>query len=82
MIFMKPMRYLLLTAVLTFAVFSVITWTACNKNKCHNVVCLNNGECDGGKCVCPVGFEGLRCEILRGINLFLITMVMIFAAMV
>ena len=61
---MKPMRYLLLTAVLTFAVFSVITWTACNKNKCHNVVCLNNGECDGGKCVCPVGFEGLRCEIL------------------
>ncbi len=29
----------------------------------QNVVCLNGGFCEGGDCVCPVGFEGDSCEI-------------------
>ncbi len=61
---MKPIRNILLTSLIaTLALFSVI-YTSCNKNKCHNVTCLNQGTCDGGYCVCPRGFEGNRCQTL------------------
>jgi hypothetical protein len=59
---MKPIRSILLAAFLTLFVFSAVVYTACNKNKCHNVVCLNLGACDGGNCICPTGFEGNRCQ--------------------
>src|SRR4051812_16937243 len=61
---MKVLRTILLAAVCTLLVFSAVTYTACNKNRCKNVVCVNNGACDAGNCVCPTGFEGARCEIL------------------
>jgi hypothetical protein len=57
-------RNILLTALLTIALFSAISYTACKKDACENVICLNLGACDGGKCVCPTGFEGARCETL------------------
>lgn len=56
-------RNVLLTVFVTLAIFSVITYTACKKDPCENVICLNLGACEGGHCVCPVGFEGPRCEI-------------------
>jgi len=59
-----PMRNIVLTFLLTVALFSAITYTACKKDPCENVICMNLGACDGGKCVCPVGFEGARCEVL------------------
>jgi hypothetical protein len=59
-----PMRNIVLTFLLTIALFSAITYTACKKDPCENVICMNLGACDGGKCVCPVGFEGARCEVL------------------
>jgi hypothetical protein len=61
---MKPIRNILLTLFLTAAVFSAVVYTACNKNKCSKVICLNMGVCDGGNCFCPIGHEGARCEIL------------------
>ena len=61
---MKSLRYILLAAILIISVFSVAVYSGCNKNKCHNVLCLNQGVCDGGTCVCPVGFEGIRCGTL------------------
>lgn len=61
---MKLMRPVLFTAFLALIVFSAVMYTACNKNKCHNVFCLNEGSCDGGSCVCKVGYEGPRCETL------------------
>lgn len=61
---MKPIQSILLTAFLTISVFSIVVYSACNKNKCHNVTCLNQGVCDGGHCVCPRGFEGNRCQTL------------------
>ena len=57
-------RNILLTALLTIALFSAISYTACKKDACENVICLNLGACDGGKCVCLTGFEGARCETL------------------
>lgn len=59
-----PTRNIVLTFLLTIALFSAITYTACKKDPCENVVCMNLGACDGGKCVCPTGFEGARCEVL------------------
>src|SRR5580704_2169466 len=59
---MKSIRSILLTAFLTLSVFSAVIYSACNKNKCDKVVCLNLGVCDGGNCNCPVGYEGNRCQ--------------------
>jgi len=61
---MKPIRSILLTVFLTVTVITAISYSACNKNHCTNVVCQNRGICDGGGCYCPVGYEGIRCEIL------------------
>ena len=61
---MKPMRIILLTSLLTLAFVSAITYTACKKDACNNVVCHNMGTCDGGKCTCPVGYEGPSCDTL------------------
>lgn len=59
-----PLRSILLSALLTIGLFAVISYTACKKDPCKDVICLNLGACDNGKCVCPTGFEGDRCEIL------------------
>jgi hypothetical protein len=61
---MKQNRAILFTVSFAVAIFSVVLYSACNKNKCHDVLCLNQGVCDGGSCVCPVGFEGPRCATL------------------
>ena len=61
---MKPIRSILLTAFLIIVVFFSVIYTACQKDKCNNVVCLNLGVCDGGNCFCLTGYEGLRCEKL------------------
>jgi hypothetical protein len=61
---MKPIRSLLLTVFLMIIAFSSIIYLGCHKDKCHNVVCLHLGVCDGGTCLCDVGYEGSRCEIL------------------
>lgn len=60
---MKPIRSILITALLTCIVFSTVVYTACQKDKCNNVKCQNLGVCDGGNCVCLTGYEGSRCEI-------------------
>ena len=61
---MKSIRAVLLAVFLTLSIFSAVTYTACNKNHCHNVLCLNYGSCDGGSCVCLPGYEGNRCQTL------------------
>jgi hypothetical protein len=60
-----PIRNILITALLTIVLFTAVTYTACKKDACENVICLNLGACDGGACVCPIGFEGVRCEKLN-----------------
>ena len=35
---------------------------SCKRGSCENVTCLNGGTCRNGRCQCPVGFEGVRCE--------------------
>ncbi len=59
---MKTLRYLLISSLFTLGLFSIVTYTACNKDLCKNTVCLNGGSCLDGKCTCPPGVEGVRCE--------------------
>jgi hypothetical protein len=35
---------------------------SCEQGSCENITCLNGGTCRDGRCQCPVGFEGVRCE--------------------
>jgi len=35
---------------------------SCEQGSCENITCLNGGTCRNGRCQCPVGFEGVRCE--------------------
>ncbi len=47
--------------------FSVVFWSACNKEKdppdpCVGVSCENGGTCTSGACRCPNGYEGEYCQ--------------------
>jgi len=35
---------------------------SCEGNKCEDIVCLNGGDCENGRCICPSGRIGLNCE--------------------
>lgn len=59
---MKLIRPVFFTLLSTLSIFAAVVYTACNKDKCKDVICLNLGACDGGVCKCPVGYEGDRCQ--------------------
>lgn len=43
--------------------FLAITFSSCQKKDlCDEVICLNNGICESGDCICEEGFEGQNCE--------------------
>lgn len=61
---MKKVKTILLSGVLTLGVFSMVAYTSCSKkDKCDSITCKNGGTCSDGVCKCPVGFEGVNCEI-------------------
>jgi hypothetical protein len=57
--FWKPV---LLTTFSFFAFVTTILYTACEKNPCNNVNCLNGGSCNNGFCRCPTGWENTQCQ--------------------
>lgn len=59
---MKSLRTLALSALLSVGAFSAVLYTACNKDECKDVVCLNGGTCVSGTCSCKTGFEGSDCS--------------------
>ena len=61
---MKLIRRIALTALVTFTTFGAVTFTSCNPDKCKDVVCQNNGNCNSedGTCTCPTGFDGANCQ--------------------
>jgi len=59
---MKTFRYFLISFLLALTAFSTVTYTACNNDRCKNVVCQNGGSCLNAKCTCPSGFTGSKCE--------------------
>lgn len=61
---MKSIRNIAFTAILTLGAFTAITYTACTKDECKGVECINGGSCVDGTCACPTGYEGTNCEKL------------------
>jgi hypothetical protein len=71
---MKKIKQITLIVIVIISVFGMTVFTACNKGDvkyndttlvrpCENVICLNGGSCLDGNCQCPVGYEGVKCEI-------------------
>jgi len=48
--------------MLAVGAFTMVTYTACNKDECKDVVCNNGGTCANGSCNCATGYEGTNCE--------------------
>jgi hypothetical protein len=59
---MKSIRNIAFSVLLTLGAFSAMTYTACNKDECKDVVCQNGGTCAEGICTCPYAYEGTNCE--------------------
>ncbi len=49
---------------ITFLILALMTvvYSGCKKDECKDVTCLNGGQCNSGKCDCPSGYEGDKCE--------------------
>lgn len=59
---MKRIQTILLTTVIAGTALISTTYTSCKKDKCKNITCSNGGTCDEGKCSCPSGYSGDKCE--------------------
>ncbi len=58
---MKNLKQLFFGAAIALTSLTVVI-TSCTKDECEDVVCLNNGTCDSGVCLCPTGYQGTTCE--------------------
>jgi hypothetical protein len=52
----------MLGRLVIFCTVIAIGLTSCKFDACENIICLNNGICESGNCVCQSGFEGHNCE--------------------
>jgi uncharacterized membrane protein len=58
------LKTILLPAVVVMAMFTAVTYTSCNSDKCKAIVCAYGGVCKDGACICAAGYEGTQCEII------------------
>lgn len=56
-------RTLLLSLFFALGSLSMMLYTACTKDRCRDINCLNGGTCNDGLCECPPGWAGPNCEI-------------------
>jgi hypothetical protein len=61
---MNLSRHIVAAIMLTISAFCMVVYASCNKEKqkCVTTKCLNGGQCNDGKCVCPADYEGTYCE--------------------
>jgi hypothetical protein len=57
----RAYRYIALSALMTFGIFSAVVYSSCSKTKCGSVVCQNGSVCESNVCVCPTGYSGSDC---------------------
>lgn len=50
--------------LLTLSLFVIgsFVFNSCSKDPCDAIVCLNDGYCANGQCVCPPGYSGADCS--------------------
>ena len=61
----SPFKTILISAFGAMAVFSAVTYSSCEVEKCKSIVCANGGVCSDGFCLCPTGYEGPQCETVN-----------------
>lgn len=59
---MKSIRNIAFSALLAVGAFTTVTYTACTKDDCKDVVCDNGGTCVSGACNCPNYYSGATCQ--------------------
>lgn len=59
---MKNIKIILLSFLFTSVFSGVVIFSSCTKTSCSGITCQNGGTCSAGKCVCPTGFSGARCQ--------------------
>ncbi len=71
---MKRIKIVFGTASIVLFSFMAMLFSSCKEKAvkyndttlirpCDGVICFNGATCSGGECVCPLGFEGKKCEI-------------------
>ncbi len=71
---MKKLPLIFATSLLVLFSFCCIILNSCKKKDieyndttlirpCEGVICLNGAACSDGVCVCPLGYEGEKCQI-------------------
>jgi hypothetical protein len=58
---MKKIATAVFAGLLAIGLFGAILFTACNKDLCEGMQCINGGFCVGGKCSCAPGYDGDFC---------------------
>jgi hypothetical protein len=58
------LKTIVLSALGAIAVFSAVTVSSCNEDKCKSIVCAYESTCSDGKCTCLPGYEGPQCETI------------------
>jgi hypothetical protein len=58
-------KTIVLSALSALTVFTAVTYTSCNEDKCKSIVCAHGGVCTDGACLCPTGYEGPQCETVN-----------------
>lgn len=49
----------------TLSIFSAVTYTSCERDKCKQIACAYGGVCTDGECLCVAGYEGPQCETIN-----------------
>ena len=56
------LKSIVLSALSAIVVFTGLTISSCDPDKCKAITCAYGGVCDGGQCTCATGYEGNQCE--------------------
>lgn len=56
------LKTIVLATLSTVVVFTGLTYTSCNPDKCKAITCAYGGVCNDGDCTCATGYEGSQCE--------------------
>jgi hypothetical protein len=46
---------------LLFLLIPLLTVLSCKDDPCDDIFCYNDGYCEDGTCICPLGYTGLDC---------------------
>lgn len=55
-------KTIVLAALSTIVVFTGLSISSCENDKCKAIACAYGGVCNGGECTCATGYEGTQCE--------------------